>query len=321
MKHFELGPYKGLNVARFDAAVSEEELNEAMEVVRRSLGEVKAEKKDKPIEAGDYVTLDFSGTENGAPFPLIKEKDCRLRVGDDDILPEFSQYLLGKRQGDTLTFETVIQPLLVENQALWGRRIAFAVEITKVFTIREAELTEETIREIDPGANTLQDFKFKLAQEISKQKKERARPADINNVVRALAGRCKYEFDEESLERKAEDLYRRFAEELREFEDTELVVYLMQRKISAEDLLRECKEEAARQILRERILDAVIQESGITASTAETKALRERLLKEGGDRAIELCKDHAALQTMCLRQKALDFLLAANLAISNSSQE
>ncbi|AHF10431.1 trigger factor [Dehalobacter restrictus DSM 9455] len=316
MKQFELGKYKGLNVDRFDVSVKEEELNEALNYVKKSLDEIQVE-KNEPIETGDYVIVNFEGTENGKTVPKFRERSFKFRLGDENVLQEFSANLLGKKMGETVIFETSIQPVLLEYQALWGQLITFSVEIVKVYCIKEPELTDDMIRKIEPRVKTLQELKEFLAAEINQEKKAIARAANIEKVFQALADQSKYEFDEETLKQAAENLYRKFAEELKAVHDMELIHYLMQRKITADELLAECKEEAAKIILGEKILDAVIQAEGIQLTDEEMKQAKEQLKKrksQQDNQAADLAGELKMLETQQLRRTAMDFLLEANLA-------
>ncbi|EQB21432.1 Cell division trigger factor [Dehalobacter sp. UNSWDHB] len=317
MKQFELGQYKGLNVDRFDVSVKEEELNEALNYVKKSLDEIQIEKNNEPIETGDYVIVNFEGTENGKTVPKFRERGFKFRLGDENVLQEFSANLLSKKMGETVIFETTIQPVLLEYQALWGKQITFSVEIVKVYCMKEPELTDDMIRKIEPRVKTLQELKQFLAAEINQEKKAIARAANIEKVFQALADGSKYEFDEETLKQAAEDLYRKFAEELKAVHDMELIHYLMQRKITADELLAECKEESAKIILGEKILDAVIQAEGIQLTGEEMKQAKEQLKKrksQRDDQAADLAGELKMLETQQLRRTAMDFLLKANLA-------
>ncbi|WP_368294158.1 trigger factor [Dehalobacter sp. TBBPA1] len=314
MKQFELGQYKGLNIESFDVSVKEEELDEAINYILKSLDEIQVEKRNEPIETGDTVIVNIVGTETGMPYPKVKEDGLQFKVGDDNVLPEFSAKLLGQKMGDTVVFDTTIQPFLIEFQALWGLEITFSIKIVKVFMIDKPELTEENIQKIEPKVKTLQEFEKMLEKKIIQEKKTRTHLANINRVIAALAEQCKYEFDEEILNQKAEDLYLKFTRELKEFHNTELMVYLLQRKISADELLTECKEEAARKILREKILDAVIQAEGIQVTVKEIDDLKEQWMKNPeNEQSADLTNDIGVLENQYLRKKAMDFLVNANL--------
>jgi len=313
MKQFELGQYKGLNVESFDVAVKEEELNGAIDYVLKTLDEIRIEKNDEPIETGDYVVVNVEGVETGMSILKVRESNLQFRVGDEDVLPEFSINLLGKKMGDTVVFETSIQPVMMEFQALWGCNMTFSMEIVEVSIIQKPELTDEIVQRIEPTVKTVAQFKKMLKNKIQQEKMSRAHAANINKVIAALADQCQYEFDEEILNKEAEDLYRKFTRELKESHNTELIVYLIQRKISADELLTECKEEAARKILREKILDAVIQAEGIQATVEEINHLKEKWMENQKSKQTVDQVDAVALETQCLRNKAMNFLLDENL--------
>lgn len=315
MKQFELGPYTGLNVEKFKTVVEEDEFNEAMAYVRESLEEIRIEKGNDPVEPGDYVLVNIEGEENGIPIPSIKQKSFKFRVGDENVLEDFSSNLLGRKMGQTLTFDVLLKPVLLEFADLWGHRVTFTVEIVNVFTMEEPQLTDEVIRKIEPGVSTLQEFKELLAAEIIQEKKTRAQAVNIDRVFQAIADRCKYEFDPEALNQAAENLYRQFAEELKNIHDVELINYLIYRKISSDELLAECKQESARKILGEAIMDAVIEAEGFRIPAERLQKEQEKLAKNR-QRGQEL-DAVAALkkaERQLLRRKAMEFLLEQNLA-------
>ncbi|MCM1566145.1 MAG: FKBP-type peptidyl-prolyl cis-trans isomerase [Dehalobacter sp.] len=314
MKQFQLGQYKGLNVDRFDVSVKEEELNEALNYVKKSLDEIQVEKNDEPIETGDYVIVNFEGTENGKIVPKLRDRGFKFRVGDENFIEEFSTNLLGKKTGETVIFQTTVLPDLLEYQALWGKQITFSVEIVKVYRIKEPELTDDIVREIDPQVETLQEFEIILKNKIFQEKVNKAQIANMSKVIGAIAENCKYEFEQEILVEAAEDLYRKFVEELKAVYNMELIVYLIQRKLSSDELLNECKEEASKRILGEKILDAVIKAEGIQLTDKEMLYEKVRLQNREKAEKVELSRENNIQDVQCLRRKAMDFLLEANLA-------
>jgi len=314
IKQFELGQYKGLNIDRFDVSVKEEELNEALNYVRKSMDEIQVEKSNEPIETGDYVIINFEGTENGKIVPKSRDRGFKFRVGDENFIEEFSTNLLGKKTGETVIFQTMVLPDLLEYQALWGKQITFSVEIVKVYRIKEPELTDDIVREIDPQAETLHKFEIILKNKILQEKVNKATIANMSKVIGAIAKNCKYEFEQEILDKAAEDLYRKFVEELKAVYDMELIVYLIQRKLSSDELLNECKEEASKRILGEKILDAVIKAEGIQLIDEEMFREKVRLQNREKAEKVELSRENNIQELQCLRKKAMDFLLEANLA-------
>lgn len=80
-------------------------------------------------------------------------------------------------------------------------------------------------------------------------------------------------------------------------------------------MLAECKEEAAKIILGEKILDAVIQAEGIQLTGEEMKQAKEQLKNSRqDDQEAGLSGELKRLETQLLRRTAMDFLLEENLA-------
>ncbi|RJE48648.1 MULTISPECIES: trigger factor [unclassified Dehalobacter] len=314
MRQFELGQYKDLNVKRFDTSAGENDINRAIDYILNSFDEIEEEKRNEPIEKGDYVIIDIEAMEKGTSVPVIRDFGSKFRVGSDDVLQEITTNLLGKKMGDTVNFETVIQPDAFEFQRLWGCMITFSIKIKSVLIEKKPELTKEFIQRIEPNVRNLEYFEKMLTERITQEKKVKEREANLNLVFQALIERCKYEFDEEKLDLAAEDLYKKFTEELKNVDNMELMTYLIHRGITADELLAECKDEAARRVIRERIIDAVIEKEGISLTADEISYLEERIIdKENNGQIPVQFDDINLLQTQYLRQKARDFLLDNNL--------
>ncbi|MCM1567777.1 MAG: trigger factor [Dehalobacter sp.] len=314
MMQFELGQYKGLNLNGFDTSAKEDEINEAVNYLINSLEETQIEKNSEEIKAGDYVIVNIEGVEKNTTIPAVREYDYQFKVGDEGLIPELTTNLLGKKTGDTIVFEKTLQAGPLEYQHLWGRELEYKIEISRVFVIKKPELTDNMIQEIDPMLKTIDDLTQKLKEEISREKKTKEREANINIVLQALIKNSKYEFEEESLNQAAEDLYKKFAEELKNSNNMQLMEYLIHRKITADELLEECKEEAAKRMIKEQILDAVIEMEKIRATEEEIAYLKERIKKDQ-ERGIssELFTDIHVVELQFLRKKAMSFLLKVNL--------
>ncbi|TWH59361.1 FKBP-type peptidyl-prolyl cis-trans isomerase (trigger factor) [Desulfitobacterium sp. LBE] len=315
MKQFELGQYKGLNVKRFDTTVQEEEIQQALDYIIGSFDEIEEEKRNEPIKTNDYVIVDIDGYEKDATVPVIRNIDTKLIVGSEGVFREVSANLLGKKMGDTVTFETVIQPDALEFQRWWGSEFTFTVKIKSVFVVKKPELTEELIRKVEPDLKNLKDLKNMLALKITHEKEGKEREANILLIFQALVKQCKYEFDEEELDSAAEDLYKKFTEELKIVDDMELLEYLIHRKITADQLLAECKEEASRRILWELMINSVIEKEEINLTPDEIKYLEKRIneSRQNGQLPEEFM-DINFLLASYLRKKTIDYLLKINLA-------
>jgi FKBP-type peptidyl-prolyl cis-trans isomerase (trigger factor) len=313
MKQFELGQYKGLNLKCFDTSVKEHEIDEAMNYLKSSLEKTEVEKNDS-IEIGDYAILNIEGLDTNRSFPVIKEYDFQIEVGNDGLMAGLNENILGKKKGDTVTFQQTIQPDFLQFQEFHGRKLTFTIEIIRVFRNEKPELTEDIVQEIDPSLKTLQDLKQKLTEKIFQEKKAQEWEGNLNIVFQAIIERSKYKFDEEYLNQAAEELYKSFAKELKNVDGMELINYLNGRKIKADEFLKECREEAAKRMIRDQILDAVIETEKIELTAEEYGYLEDRLRRDQENGQLyEIFNDIHDVQIQYLRKKGIDFLINANI--------
>lgn len=178
----------------------------------------------------------------------------------------------------------------------------------------ERPLSPDEIHEIAPGIHTLDELKEKLREVIHWHKVNRQKQADTLILFQRLIAECTYEYDAEELDKGAQVVYKEFAAELRANEGMEMIVYLIGKKLTAEEFLLECREEAARRIARDAILDLVITREGIQLTEQEKQHLSEKLEKNIGQPQPE--GQEAMLseaETFLLRHKATEYLLQANM--------
>ncbi|GIV59955.1 MAG: trigger factor [Rhodothermaceae bacterium] len=99
---FELKDLKGEQVPRLVHEVSDEEVEKALENLRKK--EADLVPVDEPAGPEDYVIADVQGIDEATGMPLIgsKDEDVEFFLGDEDLRPEIRQALLGKKAGDTV---------------------------------------------------------------------------------------------------------------------------------------------------------------------------------------------------------------------------
>ena len=82
----ELGEYKGLHVDKKDAAVSDEDVDKALDELRNRGAKMVDTADDTIIEKGDFAVIDFAGTVDGEPFSGGEGKGYPLEVGSGSFI-------------------------------------------------------------------------------------------------------------------------------------------------------------------------------------------------------------------------------------------
>ena len=83
----KLGSYKGLEVEKAEAVVTDEEIERELDKKAEEVARITT--VERPAQDGDTVVIDFEGFLNGEPFEGGKGEDYELRLGSHSFVPGF----------------------------------------------------------------------------------------------------------------------------------------------------------------------------------------------------------------------------------------
>jgi trigger factor len=122
----DLRDYLGIRVQKIKLAVTEEQIEAALQRLRESHARLEpVENRDK-VEHGDFVTLDFEGSIQGKPVAGAKGENYLLEVGGKQALPEFEDAIVGLRTGERQAVQ-VNYPESYPNREFAGKAVDFLV--------------------------------------------------------------------------------------------------------------------------------------------------------------------------------------------------
>ena len=101
---FDLPDIDGLPVTVDDADVTDEQVDEYLGALRERFASLKG--TDRPVEAGDYVSIDLSASVDGNPVEDAQASGLSYEVGSGSMLDGLDEALPGMSSGDTETFRT-----------------------------------------------------------------------------------------------------------------------------------------------------------------------------------------------------------------------
>ena len=96
----QLGQYKGLTVEKKEAVVADEDIDRQLEGMRQHQGTLVDAPADAAVQKDDFVTLDFEGFVDGAPFEGGQGEDYPLQIGSGSFIPGFEDQLIGAKIGE-----------------------------------------------------------------------------------------------------------------------------------------------------------------------------------------------------------------------------
>jgi trigger factor len=101
---FDLPDIDGLPVTVDDADVTDEQVDEYLGALRERFASLKG--TDRPVEAGDYVSIDLSASVDGNQVEDAQASGLSYEVGSGSMLDGLDEALPGMSSGDTKTFRT-----------------------------------------------------------------------------------------------------------------------------------------------------------------------------------------------------------------------
>lgn len=134
---FELPEYRGLTAQRQRARVTDSDLEQALEVLRKQ--QATYLKVDRAIQEGDFPTVNYLGTCEGRPITdlapvakgLTQKEKFMVEVRKDAFLPGFADQLIGAKAGEKRTV-TVQFPADFVTPELAGKQGVFEVDVVEV---------------------------------------------------------------------------------------------------------------------------------------------------------------------------------------------
>lgn len=152
---FELPNYKGLHVDAQESAVTEGDIQAELDRLRDAQGSLVAV-EDRPVQAGDFTTIDFEGwylEEGQRPEkPGIEERGIVLEVGGEHSHAAFGEALIGMSRGESKTFDTEY-PADYPQESLAGRHVSFDLRLIELKAKEVPDLDDDFAKDLGEFEN------------------------------------------------------------------------------------------------------------------------------------------------------------------------
>ncbi|HEY6528020.1 MAG TPA: trigger factor [Cellvibrionaceae bacterium] len=182
----ELQELAGQPVTRYSAEISEKDVDDMIEILRKS--QAKWEPVSRPAVTGDRVNIDFVGTQEGVAFDGGSAQGHSLQLGSNSMIPGFEDAIVGMSAGDSkdcaLTF-----PEDYHVESLKGANVNFAITLNTVSAEQLPEVDETFFAAFginDGGLERFRaDVKNNMENEKNKASKNRLK-ADVFSALLAI---------------------------------------------------------------------------------------------------------------------------------------
>ena len=192
-----LGEYKGLEVAKADTTVTDEEVEaELKKEQEKNARTINVE--DRPAADGDTVTLDFEGSVDGVPFDGGAGKDYPLTLGSHSFIPGFEEQLVGAALEEEKEVNVTF-PEDYQAEELAGKAAVFKCTIHKIEAKELPALDDDFAKDVSEF-DTLDEYKKEIKDNLTKKKEEQAKTEKENAVVDKAVENATMEIPEAMIE-------------------------------------------------------------------------------------------------------------------------
>jgi len=130
----------GFDVKKPVADVTEDDVNEIIEVFRKQQGSL--ENVERAAEEGDTVVIDFVGTRDGEAFEGGSGDDLSLELGSGRMIPGFEDGISGMSAGDKKSLDLTF-PDDYQQEDLQGAAVQFDITVKEVKAMELAPLDDK----------------------------------------------------------------------------------------------------------------------------------------------------------------------------------
>jgi len=306
-----LGEYKGIEVTKASAEVTEEDIEAELKRVQEQNSRL-VTVEDRAVEDGDQTVIDFEGFVDGKPFEGGKGEDYPLTIGSHSFIDTFEEQLIGKKIGEACEVNVTF-PNEYHSTELAGKPAMFKVTVKEIKRKELPELNDEFAGEVSEY-DTLEEYKNDIKEKVAEKKQKAAATENEDHVVEKVVENAAMDIPEPMIDSQVSNMVNDYARRMQS-QGLSLDQYMKFTGMTIETLREQMKPQALKRIQTRLVLEAVAKAENIAvsdeavekeiATMAESYKMEVGQIKEYlGESGIAQMKEDLAVQ------EAVDFLVA-----------
>jgi trigger factor len=203
----EIADYKGISVKKTVNAVTDEDVDKAIEALRERNGRM-VTVEDRPAALGDVAVIDFEGFKDGVAFEGGKEDDYELSLGSGQFVPGFEEQIVGKSTGEEFTINVTF-PENYQMKELAGQPTEFKIKLNEIRAKELPELDDEFVKDAT-DFDTIDELKADYRKKLEDNAERDAENAVDTVLYDTLVENLKAEIPQVMYDNKIDEFIRDF---------------------------------------------------------------------------------------------------------------
>lgn len=178
-----LGDFSALSVDVDEVDVTDENVDQMIDTLRKQRAEYKAVKRKSVKE--DKVKIDFVGKVDGEVFEGGSAEGQELVLGSGSMIPGFEDGIIGMKAGEEKTIDVTF-PEQYGNADLAGKAATFDIIVHEVLKPEMPELDEAFIKELGARETTIEGFRAEVKENMEREARQSLRNKSKSVVIDQL---------------------------------------------------------------------------------------------------------------------------------------
>lgn len=260
-----LGEYKGVEVEKVDAEVTDEDVQaELLNVQKQNSRTIPVE--DRAAKMDDEVTIDFEGFVDGEAFEGGKGENYQLTLGSHSFIDTFEDQIVGKNIGEEFDVNVTF-PEDYQAEDLAGKPAVFKCKLNGIKETELPELDDEFASEVSEF-DTLDEYKADLKATLKVKKEKAAKNTKEGLVIGQIIENSTMEIPDAMLDTTKEQMLNEFSQQL-SYQGLSVDQYFQFTGMTKEKFLETSTPEAERRIKSRLVLEAIAKAEDIQVSEEE----------------------------------------------------
>ena len=269
-----LGAYKGIEVEKAEATVSEEQI--AAELNRMAENVASTETVERAAEMGDTANIDFEGFDNGVPFNGGKGENHDLKLGSNSFVPGFEEQIVGMVAGEEKDIDITFPEDYHADLA--GKAVVFHVKLNKVTVTNVPALDDEFAKDVSEF-ETLEELKADLKVKALENAQKQIDAAFEQACVDKVAELATVDMPAALVEAELDNQMERFAYQL-QMSGYSMEAYAKMMGGDMSTMRNAFRPAAEKQAKANVTLAKIVEVEGITVSDEDVEAEYEAMAKQ-----------------------------------------
>ena len=275
----KINKYKGLKAVRVVQLVTDEQLAQQLEEIRRQYP-LSESITDRAAKLGDEVLIDYAGFVGETQFEGGTAERQPLMLGSGTFIPGFEEQLVGAKIGDKVDVKVTF-PQEYHATDLAGKEAVFHCTVHAITAKSLRALDDQFAKDIGM-MNTMEEMKAALRAQMQQYADQVSDAQMRDQLLNALVAECEdLEVSDELIEAELDDAIKTVYQQLQQ-QGLTLNDYLQFCGRTMEDLRDELRPNATSTVKARLALQEVSRLENITVSEEEIEAEYQVFSRECG---------------------------------------